>query len=226
MWTGRSCLIKSLDELPAIWKDTPEVIVKAPWSCSGRGTRYITPECTESERGWMSGILHRQGCLEVEPYYRRLADFAMEFNLTSQGAVYDGLSVFVTEKGNYAGNRVCTEEQAQQFLLPHAQPEQLQQLRQAWTEELNLHVAPHYHGPLGIDMMAVDTPGGVRLHPCVEINLRRTMGWVALRLRRLLPPGSTGRMFVSDSRMPASAHRLPLAPEEDGPYMYLELTHD
>ncbi|CDF21892.1 putative uncharacterized protein [Prevotella sp. CAG:617] len=226
MWTGRSCLIKSLDELPAIWKDTPEVIVKAPWSCSGRGTRYITPECTESERGWMSGILRRQGCLEVEPYYRRLADFAMEFNLTSQGAVYDGLSVFITEKGNYAGNRVCTEEQAQQLLQPHVQPEQLQQLRQAWTEELNLHVAPHYHGPLGIDMMAVDTPGGVRLHPCVEINLRRTMGWVALRLRRLLPPGSTGRMFVSDSRMPASAHRLPLAPEEDGPYMYLELTHD
>lgn len=226
LWTGRSCLITHLDELPTIWQDSPEVIVKAPWSCSGRGTRYITPLCTDSERGWMGGILRRQGYLEVEPYYHKLADFAMEFNLTPQGAVYDGLSVFVTEKGNYAGNRVCTEEQAQQLLLPHVQPEQLLTLRQVWTEVLNRHFTSRYTGPLGIDMMAVNTPQGIRLHPCVEINFRRTMGWVALRLRRLLPAGSTGRMFMSDSRLPASANCLPLTPEEDGPYMYLQLTTD
>ena len=36
-----------------------------------------------------------------------------------------------------------------------------------------------YAGPFGIDMMIV---AGERLHPCVEINLRRTMGHVALAL--------------------------------------------
>ena len=34
--------------------------------------------------------------------------------------------------------------------------------------------------PLGIDMMLIRMGGAVRLHPCVELNLRRTMGHVAL----------------------------------------------
>ena len=40
-----------------------------------------------------------------------------------------------------------------------------------------------YEGPFGIDMMIVK--GGL-LHPCVEINLRRTMGHVALSIGRLI----------------------------------------
>ena len=41
-----------------------------------------------------------------------------------------------------------------------------------------------YCGPFGVDMMAVArTDGdGFWLHPCVELNLRRTMGHVALAL--------------------------------------------
>lgn len=41
-----------------------------------------------------------------------------------------------------------------------------------------------YTGPFGIDMMVVEGNAGkgFLLHPCVEINLRRTMGHVALSL--------------------------------------------
>ena len=39
-----------------------------------------------------------------------------------------------------------------------------------------------YRGPFGIDMMVVRGDDGFLLHPCVEINLRRTMGHVALSL--------------------------------------------
>ena len=35
-----------------------------------------------------------------------------------------------------------------------------------------------YVGPFGVDMMIAEE----KLHPCVEINLRRTMGHVALAL--------------------------------------------
>ena len=35
---------------------------------------------------------------------------------------------------------------------------------------------------LGIDMMVVKENGLRKLHPCVEINLRRTMGHVALAM--------------------------------------------
>ena len=39
-----------------------------------------------------------------------------------------------------------------------------------------------YCGPLGVDMMVVSNNDQFMLHPCVEINLRRTMGHVALAL--------------------------------------------
>jgi hypothetical protein len=39
-----------------------------------------------------------------------------------------------------------------------------------------------YEGPFGIDMMIVASNDGCLLHPCIEINLRRTMGHVALSL--------------------------------------------
>ena len=43
-----------------------------------------------------------------------------------------------------------------------------------------------YTGPFGVDMMVVarEDQQGFWLHPCVEINLRRTMGHVALSLTR------------------------------------------
>jgi hypothetical protein len=45
-----------------------------------------------------------------------------------------------------------------------------------------------YQGPFGVDMMVVarDDCNGFMLHPCVEINLRRTMGHVALSLSNLV----------------------------------------
>ena len=52
----------------------------------------------------------------------------------------------------------------------------------------NIDVA-NYQGPFGVDMMLVraNSPlstlhSPLLLHPCVEINLRRTMGHVALAL--------------------------------------------
>ena len=47
-----------------------------------------------------------------------------------------------------------------------------------------------YQGPLGVDMMIVAGAEGqgFLLHPCVEINLRRTMGHVALSI----PPFADG----------------------------------
>ena len=39
-----------------------------------------------------------------------------------------------------------------------------------------------YQGPLGVDMMVVEENGCRKAHPCVEVNVRRTMGWVALAI--------------------------------------------
>ncbi len=53
---------------------------------------------------------------------------------------------------------------------------------------LDAVIAPHYTGPLGVDMMVARTGGGERfVMPCVEVNLRYTMGFVAMAVARRCP---------------------------------------
>lgn len=57
---------------------------------------------------------------------------------------------------------------------------------------MNYELLDHYVGPLGIDAMVVrpsDGPDNIDshlLHPCVELNLRNTMGHVALGIQKSL----------------------------------------
>ena len=136
----------------------------------------------------------------VEPFYAKRCDFAMEFWSDGQGGVtYSGLSLFETNhNGAYSHNVYATEEEKMAQLTsvlvdaaaksaPHADScrkesasvfaDVLTLLRKALEEELSALVGTAYRGPLGIDMMVLDDG---RIHPCVEINLRMTMGYAAL----------------------------------------------
>lgn len=165
------------------WK---QVMVKSPWSGSGRGVFPMADGLvTESQRGRVHRILCQQGALEVEPRYRRLADFAMEYRVSREGVQPLGLSVFQTaEHGGYIANLVGEESLLLQ-MLPEAVRLLLPQVTSALVPMLKELVGTTYEGPLGIDMMAVENPqGGISLHPCVEMNLRPTMGYVALHAYR------------------------------------------
>jgi hypothetical protein len=53
----------------------------------------------------------------------------------------------------------------------------------------------NYVGPFGVDMMAL--PDG-KVHPCVELNLRKTMGHVALNIsKKIAEPGMMRILFQS-----------------------------
>ena len=46
----------------------------------------------------------------VEPYYRKIMDFGMEFYSDGHGKVdYVGMSLFNTKNGAYTGNVIATE---------------------------------------------------------------------------------------------------------------------
>ena len=109
----------------------------------------------------------------------------MEFESDGKGKItYSGLSLFKTDNGTYTGNIIATERVKFEMISNYLPDTLLKQVR----EELQLILGDafngRYRGPFGIDMMIV-APGegqGFTLHPCVEINLRRTMGHVALTL--------------------------------------------
>lgn len=156
-----------------------QCVVKAPWSSSGRGVRYLGDESTRTENtwNWISNTIDQQSGIMVEPFYNKVKDFGMEFLATDHGIEYLGLSCFKTQNGAYTGNVLGTEEEKMSMLSRFVSKELLLNIINKVTTKLDLR---DYRGPFGIDMMIVAKDSGFLLHPCVEINLRRTMGHVAL----------------------------------------------
>ena len=116
----------------------------------------------------------------VEPLYNKVLDFGMEFRRGSDGAVeYLGLSLFQTVNGAYTGNILATEDVKRDILSRYISLDELD----AFTASACAYLGDvlTYSGHFGIDMMAVE---GGRL-ALAEINLRRTMGHVALAISPL-----------------------------------------
>ncbi len=182
---GESICATTISEVEAYLAAHTSIVVKAPWSSSGRGVRYIYRGMDASLRGWIANIIQRQGCIMAEPCYNKTIDFAMEFQSDGKGTVsYCGLSLFQTEKGSYTGNLIATEQEKLQRIARYIDKQLTTAVSQRLQECLSAALGMQYEGPLGVDMMIVasDSGHGYLLHPCVEINLRRTMGHVALAL--------------------------------------------
>lgn len=170
------------DHLPT-WERS--VVLKAPWSCSGRGVRYaLDAEQWERQRTWALQVIQKQGGIMVEPYYNKVCDLAMEFDSFKEGVVYRGLSIFCTHHGDYAGNIIDTERQMLSRLSRYVPATLLEKIKLALVEYMCEFLRPIYIGPFGIDMMVVEKEGKYLLHPCVELNLRMTMGRVAISMTR------------------------------------------
>ena len=166
-----------------------KIVVKAPWSSSGRGVRFFDKCMTPQDRGWIENVAKRQGCVMVEPYYAKVKDFGMEFWYDGQGhASYLGLSLFQTSNAAYTGNILADEEFKEEYIIRYIPIDLLHSVREKICMLASVNFRHFYQGPFGVDMMVVarDDCNGFMLHPCVEINLRRTMGHVALSLSNLV----------------------------------------
>lgn len=183
--TGEAIEVKDEAALLQQLARLPEAVLKAPWSSSGRGVRMVSAPVHSSVLQWALGVMRRQGSLMVEPLYHKVADFGMEFSANAEGFTYLGLSLFDTSGTAYTGNVLANEEEKRTKLARYLSPTQIDSLRQLVLNCLEA-ISPRFRlGPFGIDMMIVRTEDGkTRVHPCVEINFRRTMGHVAIALQQ------------------------------------------
>lgn len=198
--TGEAIEVKDEAALLQQLARWPEAVLKAPWSSSGRGVRMVSAPLHSSVLQWALGVMRRQGSLMVEPLYHKVADFGMEFSANAEGFTYLGLSLFDTSGTAYTGNLLATEEEKRAKLARYLSPTQIDSLRQLVLHCLKA-ISPRFRlGPFGIDMMIVRKEDGkTRVHPCVEINFRRTMGHVAIALQqRITTPAEAMAVTFED----------------------------
>ena len=153
-------------------------IVKAPWSSSGKGLRRLYDgQVTDNELGRIARVIGKQGSVIVESLDEVVLDFALLFEMDGQHSVFRGYSLFETERCAYSRGILAGDAHIHSLLASYVGEEVLSELREAVSEFLSRRLAGHYRGPLGVDMyICRDSRGVYLLRPCVEINLRLTMG--------------------------------------------------
>jgi hypothetical protein len=200
--TGESWLADTIVEVQQALRNHQRIVVKAPWSSSGRGIRFVDNELNDYQRRWIQNVTAAQGCVVIESYCHKVKDFGMEFESDGWGNVrYLGLSLFHTQNGAYTGNVLASEEEKQEMINRYISEDLLKAVREKICACLGALYKGRYAGPFGVDMMVVrgDDNGPFLLNPCVEINLRCTMGHVALELSKQCPSGYTMRVEYSDN---------------------------
>ncbi len=172
--------ITSINQLPK-----GRVYIKLPWSSSGRGVMACdTTKLSPASQGRIEGMIHRQCSVIVEPALDKVADFAMLFYVDSAGCQFKGYSLFNTDhSGAYLGNIVAPPFYIKNLASRYIDTDIAEKL--IYFYQINLHeiYGHHYEGWLGIDMMMYrDDTGHYAISPCTEVNMRMTMGVVALYL--------------------------------------------
>lgn len=198
--TGQSWLADSMVAVQQAFEAHQRIVVKAPWSSSGRGVRFI--EGVRGQERWIQNVIDRQGSVVIETYCHKVKDFGMEFESDGKGHVrYLGLSLFHTQNGAYIGNVLATEEEKQKMISRYITDDLLIAVREKICDILGERYHDKYAGSFGVDMMVVrgDDQKHFLLNPCVEINLRRTMGHVALALSKQVVSDQVMRIEYSDN---------------------------
>ena len=207
----KSDALLSIDDLPeicmtheqiiALQQKWGKVIVKAPWSSSGRGLQILRPnEYNQTNKQVISGYLKQQGFVVVEPWHNKVLDLSFQFFSIGNGIIeFRGLTSFSTDHlGRYVGNFIQELPSDLSPELNEFLQENLPSVKQVLLQELtSSNYSTDYYGWLGVDALIFESfDGKLKIHPCLEINCRFTMGAIALSLRPHLSEQSIGEFRI------------------------------
>lgn len=181
--------IRNLNEKTAF-----PVLLKTPWSASGRGLFKIEERNQLMQiNSWITGKLKQQKFLMAEPFLNKVQDVSFHFWADQKGVRFLGSTFFKTDDtGQFIGcyTHQPMNEQFKRFQLDESLV-QAQKVLQFSLDQMKIN--QRYHGPIGIDgLLFLNSGDVIKLHPCIEMNLRYTMGILNLRLRKQLHPESSG----------------------------------
>jgi uncharacterized ferritin-like protein (DUF455 family) len=193
------------------------VVLKAPFSTSGRHRRRISGALETADRRWLSAALARQPGrgVVVEPWLEKVGDLSLHGDVDDRGVVQTrGWSRFFTSPGGrWDGTALgalrdqLTPELARFLYGGGRDTGRLGRVSRAVGGTVGPWLAERRHrGPVGFDMMLVRVGGELCLHPLVEVNPRWTMGRVGLALSKRVAPRARGSLrLLTDKTLPTEA---------------------
>lgn len=181
---------ETIEEIKNINTEFGKIVVKAPWSSSGRGVFFID-NLDDKEAKRIQKIIDSQGFVMVESFFEKEIDFAIEFENVKDNWQFAGYSIFSTdEHGAYKQNILASDDYLKNEIYKYADATLLDSIIDFYCDYFQQRNDElKGNNIIGVDMMA----GNGRIHPCVEINVRHTMGFVARKIYdKYIEPGKTG----------------------------------
>ena len=191
-----------------------DVLLKAAYACAGRGHKRVAQDADLDEiRPWLAKTLSRHGGVMVEPWLERVIDFSSLYEIGETGdgdsaevlARWKGMTRMENdEKGKFLGTIVHAkwgsdlEPELREFLF---RERKVMEFYRKTLPEILPELLPDYRGPVGVDAMVFRaSDGSYGLRHVVEVNVRMTMGRVALELHQKLSTteasGRAGRFRI------------------------------
>lgn len=190
-----------------------QVIVKAQLGASGRNQLLIkSDELHDKKLAQLENMLRINATLVVEPFLDKVADLSILINIprsTEKPPKILGVSRFFTKpnrqySGHLIGSLFTKEESflsSEFYRQRHDKKSYSDKLKEAALFVARELKKLNYHGPVGIDaILYKNNKGDIFLKPIVEINLRYTMGNIALQLQKFLTKGSLGVWIIRDAK--------------------------
>ncbi len=232
------------DEVMQFVKHYRNCYIKTPWSSSGRGIYHTIDGATPELEQWCFGALKRQGSVMCEVALDKVIDFAVEFHCCDGKAIVRGFSIFSTDShSQYTHGYVapCNVLKSRITALYPDFDEVVEALTQVVDELVAPHYtgwmgidmllfnkpqAPSSHSTLTSSPSPLPSllsplpshpsplPSSLQLNPCVELNLRPTMGAITSMLGdNIIAQDATASFSIeqrSSSQSPWPEHDAPV----------------
>jgi hypothetical protein len=198
------------DDVVDFVKQHRKCFIKTPWSSSGRGVYHTVDGVSTEFEQWCRGALKRQGSLLCEQALDKIMDLGVEFYSHNGKTAVRGYSHFVTDDhSQYEHGEVAACKELKSRIT--ALYLDFDKVVYALTQVVDEMIAPHYEGWFGVDMLLFNAQctmhnaqfsnseshnlqfqSPIGINPCVELNLRPTMGAITSVIGdKMLVPGST-----------------------------------
>jgi uncharacterized ferritin-like protein (DUF455 family) len=204
-----SIAISSLEELMAAMdrlfaEGNTYAVLKAPFGSSGRNQLRIgSGNLDLNQSSWIKRQLSLFGTLVAEPWRKIEAEFSWQASIERQGKVrHHGLVRNISAaNGQYLASCVGKilfglHRDVKSFLYASSVSGRLEELASCVAEKL---VESGYSGPFGIDSYVYrEAAGNLVFQQFSELNLRHTMGRLALQARRYAQAGRVVMLALPD----------------------------
>ena len=188
--------------------DHGPMLVKAPFSTSGRHRRRLEKGGSENESRWIERSLKKYKTLLVEPHLKRVFDLSFHLPFGNEKPHHVRITRFFTDKnGKYRATLITRWEEGlppsllRKLHARDAKGHALPLLLSSMTGHIrNAPTFQEFPGPISIDALVYRASGQWELKPLVEINPRWTMSRAALQCRPRIHPGSSSLWILGSTR--------------------------